>query len=314
MPSIEQLRVAFGAFPLPLLLAALAFAGVWILGKRQSRLHDVETRTSPLDVGALALGFAIGHQALSGFTGLPPSDSIDWLPIGLLLIAAVSTIGALFRFPAAVVSSAIGLIALVVLALTLHGFKSYHTSHTLGQRFAVFAALALPLVTGIIALRAIAVRLRLADFFLITGLAGAIGAGVLFNGFHTSKFAQLLGIALAIGGVGFVIGIATGAKRVSTSYAAAWGALWVVLSANAYLGNYQLPPSPPLALLVAMPTVAGIGLLIGTACDRPIVMRLATYTGAIATSAIALALAMPPPASDDEEPGADPDNPYADWG
>jgi hypothetical protein len=314
MPSFEQLRVAFGAFPFPLLLAALAFAGVWILGKGQIRLYDVETHTAPLDVWALALGFAIAHQALSGFTGLPPSDSIDWLPIGLLLIAAVSTAGAWFRLPATVVGAAIGVITLVVLALTLHGFKSYQTSHTLGQRIAVFAALALPLVTGTIALRAIAVRLRLADFFLITGLAGAIGAGVLFNGFHTTKFAQLLGIALAIGGLGFVIGIASGAKRVSTSYASAWVMLWVVLSANAFLGNYQLPPSPPLALLLAMPTVAGVGLLLSSAGDRPIVTRLATYAGALATSAIALALAMPPPASDDEEPGADPDNPYADWG
>ncbi len=314
MPSAEQLKLLFGPFPIPAAVAALLFGIAWLAFRARERLYDAEERRSVLDLWPLAVGYLIGHHTIDGLSGLPPRDALDWLPLGLVAMAAVSTALAAFAAPRWLAGLANLAIGTAVLGLSLHGFKLYHEL-AFAARWPVFAALALALAAGAIGLVTVARRLRAFEFFLVTGLAGTPAAVVLFDGFHTSKVAQLLGLALAVGGAGFVLSLATRTRHVSTGYAVAFATIWATLVSNAYFGNLELPPQAGLSVVLAVPAAMGIGSLLVSSGQRPVAIRSAVYASAIATALLALALAKPAPSGEgDDAPASDPDNPYAEWG
>lgn len=309
MPTADQLKLLFGAFPLPLSIASVLFLVAWLMGRKKGWLFDADRATGQLDIWALAVAFAAGQHAIDGFSGLPPKDALDWLSLGLLAIAALSTLCAIFKLPAYLLHVALALCAIATLALTLNGFQLYRDNYPLVHRLLVFGALSIAMLASGISLQALAARLRLMDFFLLTGIVGSIGAAILFDAYHTAKTAQLLGLALAVGGAGFIVGAATKTRHVSAPFAWAWCLIWTGLVSNAYFANYELPPSVSLCLLLAFPIVAGVTLLAIEPARRPVLSRVAVAAAALATTLLAMALASPPGEETDEE-----DDPYADWG
>jgi len=274
MPSIDQLHIFLSPLLIPAILSASIFALIWS-NKFSRSLRARELISEPLDVWALAICYSVSHQSIEGINGFPPNDAFDWLPFGLLGLASLFTIRRLINVHSTHAVNIIAtLISILILGLGLHGFKIYHEDFSLFYRVNVFCALTLTMVCSIISLHAIATKLKLLDFFVFYIVLGTIGSGTIFVGFNSASIAQLLGITILIALIGLITGLIKKQEKVSPGYAIASALIWAHMSCYSYFGNFELPPTHSLCLLLSAPSIAWIGLLTFNESNKSLLRRL----------------------------------------
>ena len=274
MPSIDQLHIFLSPLLIPAILSATIFTLIWS-NKFSKSLRPKELISEPLDVWALAICYSVSHQTIQGINGFPPNDSFDWLPFGLLALASLFTLRRFFNVRSTHVINIIAtLISILILGLGLHGFKIYHDEFSLFYRVNVFSALALTMVCSIISLYAIATKLKLIDFFLFYIALGTIASGTILVGFNSASIAQLLGITILIASIGLIIGLLKKQERVSPGYAIASALIWAHMSCYSYFGNFELPPTHSLCLLLSAPSIVWIGLLTFNESNKSLLRKL----------------------------------------
>ena len=287
MPSIDQLHIFLSPLLVPAILSTIIFVLIWS-NKFSKSLRTRELISEPLDVWALAICYSVSHQSIEGINGFPPNDSFDWLPFGLLALASLFTLGRIFNARSTHVVNIIAtLISLLILGLGLHGFKIYHEAFSLFYRISVFCALALGMVCSIISLHGIATKLKLIDFFVFYIALGVIASGTIVVGFNSASIAQLLGITILIASVGLIVGLTKKQEKVSPGYAIASGLIWAHMSCYSYFGNFELPPTHSLCLLLSAPSIAWIGLLTFKGSNKSLLRRLTILVPSILAAILA---------------------------
>tara|TARA_B100000686_G_C16680719_1_gene911776 strand:+ start:435 stop:1355 length:921 start_codon:yes stop_codon:yes gene_type:complete len=287
MPSIDQLHIFLSPLIIPAALSAIIFTLIW-RKKFSKSLNGKELTFEPLDIWALTICYSISHQSIEGINGFPPNDSFDWLPFGLLALASLFTLGKFLNTPSAhAVNIIAALISIIIIGLSLHGFKIYHEKFSLFYRINVFCALSLTMISSMVSLHAIATKLKLIDFFVFHIALGTIASGTIFVGFNSASIAQLLGITIIISSIGLITGLINKQKKISPGYAIATALIWTHLSCYSYFGNFVLPPTHSLCLLLSAPSLAWIGLLIFKEPNKLLFRRLSILIPSILAALLA---------------------------
>jgi hypothetical protein len=213
---------------------------------------------------------------------------LGWLPAGVLVALALSSLMLVVRAPMPVRAGAV----FVVLAGALvFAFKDltyfFREGETDVQRHLVMASMVAVIGLSCLCHVFVARAFPAWHFLLVAGLLCIPGALFVGQGLTSESMARSLGVPALAVGIGFLVAVASGRTRLTDDAAILHAFLVGFMPVYAYFKKYDLPPLSPLLLLLFAPALGVAMALPYASRGRMRFAGVALLVGAIGTAAIA---------------------------